>query len=72
MVKWDRHGKDGSTKFRDYEWKRITEIFENPKIIGHDVEPTDVKQGQLNNCYFLSVLSAMAEFPEKIRALIET
>jgi hypothetical protein len=31
----------------------------------------DVKQGGLGNCYFLSVLSAMTERSERIRALFD-
>jgi calpain-15 len=30
--------------------------------------PTDINQGELGNCYFLAVLSAMAEVPERIFA----
>ena len=36
------------------------------------IEPGDVSQGCLGDCYFLAVLSSMAEFPERIKALIET
>lgn len=36
------------------------------------IEPSDVSQGCLGNCYFLAVLSSMAEFPDRIKALIET
>lgn len=36
------------------------------------IEPGDVSQGVLGDCYFLAVLSSMAEFPDRIKSLIET
>lgn len=36
------------------------------------MNPNDIKQGALNNCYFLSVLSALAEYPERIKSLFLT
>ena len=36
------------------------------------VEPGDVRQGKLANCYFLSTLAAMAETPGRIESLFNT
>jgi calpain-15 len=36
------------------------------------IEPNDIKQGALGDCYFLSSLSAMAEYEGIIKALFIT
>ena len=36
------------------------------------IEPDDIKQGQLGDCYFLATLSAIAEFPWRIKHLFLT
>ena len=56
-----------------YSWKRLSEIlnlkdlniFQNNKT-----SINDVQQGELGDCYFLSVLSALSENPERIKKLI--
>ena len=56
-----------------YSWKRLSEIlnlkdlniFQNNKT-----SISDVQQGELGDCYFLSVLSALSENPERIKKLI--
>ena len=35
------------------------------------IEPGDIQQRGLGDCYFLAVLSALAEYPHRIRALFE-
>jgi calpain-15 len=37
-----------------------------------DVTPNDIIQGSLGNCYFLSALSAIAEFPQRIKNIFIT
>ena len=58
-------------KFMKLEWKRASEIFSEP-VIFNDINPDDISQGCLGDCYFLAVLSALAEFPERIKALFVT
>lgn len=36
------------------------------------IEPDDIKQGELGDCYFLATLSAIAEFPWRIKQLFVT
>jgi len=39
------------------------------EIFKDQVVPADIIQGKLNDSYFLSVLSAIAENPERIKAM---
>ena len=51
---------------------RASECYEDPKVFDEDIDPDDINQGELRDCYFLSVLSSLAEFPENVKALIDT
>lgn len=39
------------------EWKRISELSDNPALFVDGVEPGDVIQGSLGDCWFLGPLS---------------
>ncbi|XP_020896807.1 calpain-B isoform X1 [Exaiptasia diaphana] len=43
------------------EWKRPSEISRNPKFFSDGASRHDVAQGRLENCWFLSSLSTLAE-----------
>jgi len=57
-------------------WKRLSEVYDISKfnIISLPKEFKDNKnilfndiiQGELGDCYFISVLSSFAEFPERV------
>jgi calpain-15 len=53
-------------------WKRISEIFKTPEVFASGIDPNDVKQGSLGDCYYLAALSSMAEDPKDILALFYT
>lgn len=59
-------------RMKDYSWKRLSNIYQDCKVFSAGITPNDIKQGGLGNCYYLSVLSAMAEFPERIEACFHT
>ena len=40
-------------------------------LYGDSIDPNDLRQGGLGNCWLISAFSAVAEFPDKIRALIK-
>eukprot|EP00760_Papus_ankaliazontas_P036121 PhM_4_TR8205/c0_g1_i1/m.2769/K08582/CAPN15; calpain-15 len=39
-------------------------------LVLNEIEPNDIDQGQLGDCWFLSSIAAVAEFPEKIKQLL--
>jgi hypothetical protein len=67
-----RTDKDKS-KLKDYEtyvWVRAREVIPDYHILSKPMKPTDIYQGNLSNCYLLSVLSALAERPERVVRLL--
>ena len=62
-----------SQKKNRYSWKRLSELYDLKQLnVIKDTRDLsdDVKQGELGDGYFLSVLSALAENPERIKKLI--
>lgn len=58
---------------RQYEWKRAKDIFEPGFVVfNEDIDPNDINQGELGNCYYLAVLSACAEDSDRIKNRIKT
>lgn len=59
-------------QFDSYKWKRASEIY-NPVYVFEDgVEPNDINQGQLGDCYYLAALSSLAEFPDRVQNMFVT
>ena len=55
-------------------WKTAQEIFKSKKfdVIKQGISSHDIYQGHIGDCYFLCSLSAIAEYPERIRRLLLT
>jgi len=54
-------------------WLRPEEFYTgNYQIFQGGIEPNDIKQGELGDCYFLSTLSSLAEWPNRIKQVFAT
>lgn len=47
----------------------MTEFIENPVLFEKSVSPTDILQGNVGDCYLMSVLASLAESPYMIKRL---
>lgn len=56
------------------DWKTPKEIFKSDKFVLFEdkIECDDIKQGNLGNCYFLSALAAMTEYPKLVYQIFRT
>ncbi len=49
------------------EWKRMSDVHpDNFYVFEGAIELRDIKQGNFSNCYFLSALAALTEYPDFI------
>lgn len=66
-----RDAKEFKNSYSKYSWKRLSDLKGKGKlqIFDANIEPADISQGALGDCYFLSTLSVIAEKPNRIRNL---
>ena len=50
-------------------WKRIPDIIKHPEFVKGQIEPADILQGSVGDCYFLSAIAALAENDFRIKNL---
>ena len=58
--------------FIKLEWKRASQIFEEPVVFCDKIIPANIECGAIGTYYFLAVLCEMAEAPERILDVILT
>lgn len=51
---------------------RPNEFMKKPKLYEDGIEPTDIRQGSLGDCYFLASLASLAEYPKRIQKMIKS
>jgi hypothetical protein len=61
--------KDGS-----FEWIRASELNRNEECIlfGNNIQPSDVIQGHLGNCWLISAMACIAAYPQVVENLFDT
>lgn len=60
-------------KWETFEWKRPCEVYgEGNYKLFDKIDPNDILQGDCGDCYFLSGLSSLAEYPERIYKMFLT
>lgn len=53
-------------------WKRPHEFMRDPKLFDDGIDPNDINQGALGNCWFLASIASVAENPALIKRLFIT
>lgn len=64
--------KSNSLDLSQIEWKHITDLLSSPVLFENKIEPADIMQVSLGNCYFLSAIAALTENPSFIESLFLT
>ena len=61
------------TKRTAVEWRRPSEFMTGPyNIFEAGIEPGDIQQGQLGDCWLLCAIAALTEFPQLVMDLFES
>ena len=68
----EMEGDDEGSTTGKYKWRRVTSIKSEWKVFEGSIEMADVSQGALGDCYFLTAISALSNYPYLIKSLFRT
>lgn len=49
------------------QWIRASQLSDSGVVLFDKIEPNDVAQGKIGNCWLMASISALAEFPDYIK-----
>lgn len=52
--------------YKDLKWKRASQLYDAPQVFIDGIEPSDINQGNLSNCYYLCTLATIAQNPARV------
>lgn len=55
--------------FGRYTWQRASDVYGTSEFVWNDICVNDIRQGDLGDCYLLSAIAALAEYPERVKHL---
>ena len=59
--------------WESFIWKRPKEVYGKGQFtLYSQIHPGDIKQGYCGDCYFLSSLSSLAEYSDRVKAIFMT
>lgn len=65
-------GKVEAVTEADIEWKRLSDILPDAKLFSGKIEPSDVIQSQLGDCWLLAAMASMCEYKGLVQDLFIT
>lgn len=57
--------------FKSVTWKRLSYVYPDVQVVKEGISNKDIYQGSLGDCYLLSSISSVSEYPERIKRLLE-
>ena len=59
--------EDNDIDLTEIEWKRISEIYEEPQLFSGEINTKKIINGKINSSYFISAISAISDYPGLIK-----